>query len=211
MTKKLYYQNPYQKEHQSKVIRVEENRVLLDETIFFPVTPTEPGDTGIINNYRVVKVERDLKKDEVWHFLESPPEFKNSDIVRLQVDWKKRYKMMRLHSALHLLASSFDSLFKQRAVAGVVQVDIATLVFKQPVDKYIKDSIAQANNDVQKSLEIITYEDEKRKGFRWCKVGYYLPIPCGGIHVKNTKEIGKLFLKDKQAEGKGQKLIIDVE
>jgi alanyl-tRNA synthetase len=209
MIKMLYHQNSYQKEYRSKVIQIEGKKVLLDETIFFPVTPTEPGDIGIINNYRVVEVKRDPKKDIIWHFLENSPDFKKGDVAHLQIDWERRYKMMRLHSALHLLAGCFDSLFRQRAVAGIVESDTANLVFKQPVDDYIGDSIAQANDDIQRGLEIVTYEDEKRKGFRWCKIGDYPPIPCGGVHVRNAKEIKKLLLKEKRSEG--QRLIIGVE
>ena len=106
--------------------------------------------------------------------------------------------MMRLHSALHLLAGVFDSRFKERAVAGVVKSNSAYLVFKRPLDdKIIQKAFEQANEDVGEGLEIETYEDEKRKGFRWCRIGNYPPIPCGGLHVKNTKEIGKIIFKEK--------------
>ena len=209
MTKMLFYQNPYTREYQTKVLQVKGNKVLLEETIFFPQASTEPGDTGKINDRKVVEVERE--KDKIWHILEKVPDFKEGETVNLQIDWEKRYKMMRLHSGLHLLAGAFELLFRQRAVAGMVKADSAFLVFKQPVEDYIQDSLGQANDDIQDGLEIKTYEDEKGKGFRWCKVGDYSPIPCGGVHVKNTKEIGKLFLIKKTIEDGRQKLTVGVE
>jgi Ser-tRNA(Ala) deacylase AlaX len=120
--------------------------------------------------------------------------------------------MMRLHSALHLLAGVFDSQFKERAVAGVVKSNSAYLVFKHELtDEIIQKALEKANEDIQKGLEIKTYEDEKRKGFRWCQIGVYIPIPCGGLHVKNTKEIGELILREKIIEAGKQKLTIEVK
>ena len=119
--------------------------------------------------------------------------------------------MMKLHSALHLLAGVFDTRFKERAVAGAVKSNSAYLVFKHELpDETIQKSLDQANKDIEEELEIKTYEDENRKGFRWCRVGDYIPIPCGGVHLKNTKEIGKLTLKEKTTETGKQKLTIEV-
>lgn len=108
---------------------------------------------------------------------------------------------MRLHSALHLLAGVFDLKFKERAVAGVVKPKNAYLVFKHEIsDEIIKQAIIEANKDIKSGAEIKTYEDEKRKGFRWCAAKDYPPIPCGGLHVKNAKEIEEIALINKEAE-----------
>jgi len=50
----------------------------------------------------------------------------------------------------------------------------------------------------------------KRKGFRWCKVGEYDPIPCGGVHTKNTKEIEKLSCKERLVESGKQKIVVEL-
>lgn len=119
---------------------------------------------------------------------------------------------MRLHSALHLLAGVFDLQFNERAVAGVVKSDLAYLVFKHKLtDEIIQNAFDLANKDIKKGLEIKTFEDEKRKGFRWCRIGHYIPIPCGGLHVNNTEEINELILKEKAIEEGRQKLIFKIE
>jgi len=108
---------------------------------------------------------------------------------------------MKLHAALHLLAGVFDSKFKEWAVAGVMKPKNAYLVFKHEIsDEIIKQAIDQANEDIKSGVEIKTYEDEKRRGFRWCTVKDYPPIPCGGLHVKNAKEITEIVLINKEAE-----------
>ena len=106
--------------------------------------------------------------------------------------------MMRLYSALHLLAGVFDSQFKERAVAGVVKSNSAYLVFKRPLDdKIIQKAFEQANEDVRKGLKIETYEDEKRKGFRWCRIGNYPPILAEVSMSKILKRLERLYLKKK--------------
>ncbi len=210
MTKILFHNAPYLKEHQVKVSRVDGSKVLLEETIFFPQTSTEPGDTGKINDSKVVGLKKE--GDEIWHILNKAPLFKEGDTVSLQLDWDKRYKMMKLHSALHLWAGVFDLHFKERAVAGVVKSNSAYLVFKHELsNETIQKALEQANKDIQEGLEIKTYEDEKRKGFRWCQVGNYIPIPCGGIHLRNTEEIGELICVEKIIEDGKQKLTMEVK
>jgi len=210
MTKKLFYEDAYIKKHQTKVVKIKGNKILLKETIFFPQTSTEPGDIGRINDYKVVGLEKE--GEEIWHIIDKTSLFKEGDTVNLELNWDKRYKIMRLHSGLHLWAGIFDSRFKERAVAGIVKSNLAYLVFKHEIDdNIIQKTLEQANEDIKKELEIKTYEDEKKKGFRWCKIGNYIPIPCGGLHVKSTKEIGKIILKEKIIEQGKQKLIIEVK
>lgn len=209
MTKMLFYENTYLKEYQTKVIKIEGNRVLLEETIFFPQTSTEPGDIGKINNFKVIGLKKE--GDKVWHILNNAPSFKEGEKVELLIDWNKRFKMMRLHSALHLWAGVFDFQFKERAVAGVVKSDSAYLIFKHELaDEIIQKALEQANEDIQRRLEIGTYDDVVRQGFKWCKIGDYAPIPCGGLHVKNTNEIGELSCAEKAIEDRKQKLTIRV-
>lgn len=116
---------------------------------------------------------------------------------------------MRLHSALHLLAGIFDHKFKERAVAGVVKPDSAYLVFKHQIsDEILKQAINEANETTQSYVLIKTYLDEKRKGFRWCRVNGFPPIPDGGLHVKSSKEIGTIKIVGTSVEGGKHKIII---
>lgn len=210
MTKLLYHTDAYLKEYRTRVTKIDENRVMLQETIFFPQTANEPGDLGKINDCMIIGLKKE--GDEIWHNLNKSPSFKEGDEVILQLDWSKRYQMMRLHSALHLLAGVFDLQFKERAVAGVVKSDSAYLVFKKVLgDDIIEQSFSRANKDIRDGLEINTYEDENRQGFRWCKIGDYIPIPCGGVHIKNTNEIRSLILKNKLMDGERQKLVFELK
>lgn len=209
MNSLIYYQNQYQKELETKVLKVEGNKILLDKTIFIPASNTEPGDSGKINGIEIKSSEK--IEGGIWHILPENHSLKEGDSVKLELDWGNRLKMMRLHSALHLFAGPFDKNFGKRPVAGAIKGNEAYLVFKEEIsDEIINSAIEQVNKDLETGLEIKSYWDENKKGFRWTQVGDYLPIPDGGLHIKNVKEIGKIVLKDKKLEDGKQRLIISI-
>ncbi len=209
MIELIYYQDQYRKELEAKILKVERNQVLLDKTIFIAQTNTEPADYGKINNMKIAGSKKDGK--DVWHIFQKPMPFKEGDSAKLELDWNKRLLAMRLHSALHLLAGPFDKNFGKRAVAGAVKGNHANLVFKEELlDEVVSQAIEQANKDIENSLEIKNYWDETCEGFRWTQVGEYPAIPDGGLHVKNTREIGKISLHSKELEDGKQKITVAV-
>lgn len=210
MTELIYYQDQYKRELEAKIVKIQGNHVVLDKTIFIPQTSTEPGDLGKIDDIKIVGSKKE--GNSIWHILSKPVTFKGRDSVKLKLDWNKRLIGMRLHSALHLLAGPFDKNFGKRPVAGAVKGNQAYLVFKEEVpDEIIDKALEQANKDIENGLEIKSYWDEKREGFRWTQVGDYIPIPDGGLHIKNTKEIGKIKLVSKEIEQGKQKIVFSVD
>lgn len=210
MQRLLYYGDQYLKETEAEVLKIDGKKVLLDKIIFISVSHTEPGDEGIINGIKIVSSEK--LNGEIWHILWGEPNFKVGDTVELKLDWSKRLKAMRLHSALHLLAGPFDKDFGKRAVAGAIKGEEATLVFREIIDDEIIEKVfVKANKDIESGLEIKSYLDKEREGFRWTQVGDYLPIPDGGLHVKNTKEIEQVILKEKIDDNGKQKIVFQLK
>ncbi len=210
MTELIYYQDQFKKEFDAKILKIDGNRIILDKTIFIPQTNTEPGDFGKINNMKIAGSKKDGK--HLWHIFQKQIPFQEGDSAKLELDWHKRLKGMRFHSALHLFAGPFDKTFAKRPVAGAVKGNQAQLIFKEEIsDEIIDKSLHQANKDIETGLEIKSYWDKKKKGFRWTQVGDYIPIPDGGLHVRNTKEIGKINLVSKKVEQGKQKLVISLE
>ena len=206
----IYYQDQYKAEIEAEVKKVEGNKVLLDRTIFIPQTNTEPGDFGKINDVKIAGSKKE--GNNVWHIIPKYNPFKVGDKVKLRLDWKYRFNIMRLHSALHLLAGVFGSKFKERAVAGVVKPKNAYLVFKNEIsDEIIKKAVQQANEDIKLGGEVKSYEDKDKKGFRWCAIKGYPPIPCGGLQVVDLKEIQGIKVEKVELDGGKQKIFIEVD
>lgn len=205
----LYYEDQYKKEIEAKVEKIEGNKVLLDKTILIAASNTEPGDMGKINGARISGSKKEGA--EVWHIMEKLPSFTVGDTVKVELDWDKRLKAIKLHSALHLLAGPFDRDMGKRPVAGAIRGNEAYLIFKEDIsDELVAKAIEQANQDIENGLEIKSYWDETRQGFRWTQVGDYLAIPDGGLHVKSTKEIGKITLVKKEQENDKCKIRITI-
>ena len=147
----------------------------------------------------------------MWHILSRQAPLSVGQVVKLELDWGIRLNAMRLHSALHLLAGPFDKDFSKRAVAGAIRGNEAYLVFKEVLpDEIIKMSFEKANQEIKLGVEIKSYWDKDREGFRWTQVGEYSAIPDGGLHIKNTKEIGTLEIKEAKVEDGKHKIIFQL-
>ena len=73
--------------------------------------------------------------------------------------------------------------------------NICHLVFKNEIgNEKMEQALKQANTDITTGIPIKSYFDKERPGFHWTQVGTYPPIPDGGLHVKNTREIGGISL-----------------
>ena len=198
----IYYKDQYLDELDSPILECVGNKVCFAQNIFFPSTKGELSDMGSVGGMAV----KDVKKEDgrVMIHLSSEPRLQKDQSAKQKIDWNRRLDGMKLHSALHVAAGIIERDHGIRAVAGNVYEDKAVLTFKKPIPDMIYMTLEESVNDfINANKDIRTYWDEKREGFRWCQVGTLEPIPCGGLHVKNTKEIGELELA-----GSGAKLEI---
>lgn len=102
----------------------------------------------------------DIKKEgnDIYHVISGQIPFRVGDTVKLELEWMRRFKAMKLHSAPHLLAGPFDKNFGKRAVAGAIKNNQAYLVFKEEIsDEIINKCLEQANEDIKNGLEIKSY------------------------------------------------------
>ncbi|MDI3473739.1 MAG: hypothetical protein PWR30_62 [Candidatus Woesearchaeota archaeon] len=208
-TEKLFIENPYLKEADAEVIRIEGNNVWLDKTIFYAFSGGQASDSGSINNIALTDVQKD--GESIVHILSGAPDFKEGDIVHLKLDWDKRYSLMKLHSAAHIVYF----LFKEKTgitelIGSNISVDKARLdySYSQSIKPFLEDIERKANSLIQEGIEIRMYPDEKNPKKRWWQLDSLeeWKMPCGGTHVKNTKEIGNIMLKRKNI-GSGKERI----
>lgn len=223
MTKKLYEKDPYMREFDTKVLEIDGNKVVLDQTCFYPEGGGQRGDTGEINEIRVMNTEKEVGKiirveekegfkeekpigSKVIHILEREPDFKVGDTVHGKIDWERRFKIMRLHSAAHFTYYVVRKVFGDLRIKGSYVDDKKDRLDFEHEGRLDPEKIQEAEKRVNellvKNLEIKRYNDAKNPELLcWETEG--LPVMhCGGTHPKNTQEIGQVRLKRKNP-GKG--------
>ncbi|WP_297509882.1 alanyl-tRNA editing protein [Thermococcus sp.] len=204
MTRKLYYEDAYLKEARAKILEVKGNALLLDQTIFYPTGGGQPHDRGTINGVEVLDVYKD-EKGNVWHVVAEPEKFRVGDEVELKIDWDYRYKLMRIHSAMHLLEHVLNEvlpgkweLYGSGMSAEKGRYDI---VYPENVNKYKEKIIETFNRYVDEGGEMkIWWEGETR----YTQIRDFEVIPCGGTHVRDIKEIGHLKKLKRSSLGRGK-------
>ena len=225
MEKALYMDDSYLKEFEAAVESVKDDRfVVLDKTAFYPTGGGQPHDTGIMicngEEYPVVYVGKFSGK--ISHEV-SKPGLKAGDKVIGKINWDRRFKFMRMHTAAHLLISIFNRESNVLITGNQIDEEKTRIDFnmenfdREKILKYIED----ANNTIKRDLPVkVSYmqREEAMKIPGIVKLAAALPpnvetlriveIPGvdlqadGGTHVKSLSEIGTIeFVK---AENKGK-------
>ena len=197
-----YYQDPYLKEFETEVAGIDGSNVILKDTIFYPTGGGQPHDKGLISSNPVSDVFE--QQGKIIHVLERAP-FATGEKVICTLDWEYRYKIMRMHSALHLLFDIAGKLFGITASAGSnVEADKSRLDFVY--DEVFDD---QKRGMLQEKFAAVVDEDRPIT-IRWegskrlVQIEGYSIMPCGGLHTTSTKEIGYLTKLKRKNVGKGK-------
>lgn len=211
-TLKIYYEMPYEKEFDARVIFKGENFVILDKTLFYPEGGGEKSDTGyLIQNdkkARVIKVEK--AGDAILHYIEGDIE---EGEVKGIIDWERRYSMMIHHTATHIINYSARSILGEHVWQAGSELDenearLDITHYKRISEEEAKRIEKVANEVVRKGIEVRKgfyerNEAEKKYGMRIYQGGApksgvvrIVEIQgveaeaCGGMHINNTCEAG---------------------
>ncbi|MCD4666227.1 alanyl-tRNA editing protein [archaeon] len=220
-----YLKDSYKKEFETKVKKVKDKFVVLENTIFYPNSGGQPHDEGkIIRDSDEFKVVYVGKFDgEISHEVDKEG-LKEGDEVKLVLDWERRYKLMRSHTAAHLVSAIFHNEAGAKITGNQLNLDKTRIDFS--LDEFDKEKIIEyiekCNEYIEKDLKVTdSYmsREEVEKNPDLVKLAKGLPEgikelrmleiegldkqPDGGTHVKSLKEIGKIvFVK---ADNKGAK------
>ena len=219
----LFETDAYLKEFQTKIIRInKENKTLeLEDTAFYAKGGGQPGDSGIIEiDGEEIRVTDTINNEgSAINIVENLKNAERENKIIGKIDWVKRYKHMRMHSALHLMCS----IIPMSVTGGQIGFEKSRLDFNDPEKKIIKEEIEEKLNFLVKENHKITYElldskilQEKPEivrtmsvkppningQLRVVRIGDIDFQPCGGTHVKSTIEIGKI--KIGKVENKGR-------
>jgi len=239
MTELLYQTDSYLQEFEAIISSVfEETRaVVLDKTAFYPGGGGQPSDFGslIINGvtYLVDKVKK--QGDDVLHFLggDAPLPTPGS-ASRGTLDWSRRYKLMRTHTALHVLCGTVFRDYGALVTGGDMEPLKGRMDFEFETMKgeLVREIETAVNAEVAKArdvrVRILPREEAFQipdlirtkinllpEGIQQVRtvelVGLDLQAD-GGTHVRNTSEVGKIRVKDYKSKGAiNKRLYIEVE
>ena len=128
MSELLFREDPYLAACEAKVVAVREDAVELERTVFYPAGGGQPGDSGRIGAWRVIDTRKGEAPESVLHILEPGFDLKPGDTVNAEIDWERRHRHMRFHTALHLLCAAVHA----PVTGGRIAADRAHLDFAPP-------------------------------------------------------------------------------
>lgn len=204
-TEKLYNAEPYLNKFEAKVIEIDGNNVVLDQTTFYPEGGGQAGDTGFIETNRVLDTR--TTDSSIIHILEETPSFQMGDTIHGVLDWDRRYKIMKLHTASHMMEYFLWKHFgyAERTGSNVDdRKDRADYAYDERLDpENLKKVEDDTNLFLMEGNDVVIIVDEN--GLRNWKCGP-VEMHCSGTHVKNTIEVGKIKLKRKNP-GRGEERV----
>ena len=207
MTKKLFWEDPYLTEINTRIVSVAGNDITVEETIFYPFAGAQEADDGTIENHRVLKARKEGR--EIVYTLENGHGLKPKDQVNIKIDWDRRYKLMRLHFAAEIvLELVYQKLKFIKKIGAHIAQDKARIDFEWNgnISAVLTDIQNEALRFIEADREIISAFSDEEAERRYWEIKDFARVSCGGTHLRKTGEIGKIELKRKNP-GKGKERI----
>ena len=222
MTETLFRDDSYIRDCDATVTSVEEDAIILDRTVFYPMGGGQPGDVGTIawngNSIAVIDT-RYGDAGAIRHIVKpgSPLPHVGSS-VRATIDWDRRYTHMRMHTALHLLGA----VLRYGVTGGNIGADRSRLDFdmEDTVDKESVSAAMQALVDADHPVRCRWISDEELEAqpelvrtmsvqppkgagrVRLLEIENVDLQPCGGTHLRSTGEVGRVNVAKVEKKGK---------
>jgi misacylated tRNA(Ala) deacylase len=223
MVEELFRQDAYLKEADAIVTAQDERGVRLDRTIFYPTGGGQPGDTGALRwDGGEAKIVDALKADggDVLHVLApDAPKPAVGTKVHAVLDWERRYRHMRMHTAMHVMSA----IIKGSVTGGQVGADKSRLDFnldgEVPTKEWVTEEINKVlGTDRPVAAQWITDEELNSRPELVKTMSVRPPVgagrvrllaidgvdlqACGGTHVARTAEIGRVECTKVENKGK---------
>ena len=229
-TELLFREDAYLKSATARVLSVTERGIELDRTVFYPLGGGQAGDSGAFvrgsgERLTITDTRKGEAAERVLHVAApgSTP-LEPGEAVTLEIDWPRRYRLMRLHTALHLLSCvvvapvtggnivpdkarlDFDIDLSELNAARIEQATNALIGSAVATETlWISDAELEAQPDLVKTMSVQPPRGAGR--VRLLRIPGIDLQPCGGTHVANIAEIGAIKVLKIRSEGKHNKRV----
>ena len=225
MTELFYMDDSYLREFEATVTAVREGAVTLNRTAFYPGGGGQPHDTGVLIWDGVERTVTKVKKQgsEVWHWLEGNPPAVGT-VVTGRLDWERRYRLMRTHTALHILCGVIWRDYGASVTGGNMkpgnarmdfELESMSVDFAETVERKINEEVAAARPITWRELpreEAFQIPDLIRTKInllppqitrvRVVEIEGLDLQADGGTHVRNTREVGPIKVVGHTSKGR---------
>lgn len=228
----LFHQDAYLKSFDTTALDVQEDRVVLAETAFYPTGGGQPHDTGVLRweggECQVVEVRR--RDGKIWHVLKGDVFPHVGDAVHGELDWERRYLLMRTHTAMHILCGVIWREYQASVTGGNMKPGQGRMDFEfAAMRKELVEEIQQLiNAEVEAARPIRTAFLPRGEAFKIpdlirTKINLLpehiqevriveiegLDLQAdGGTHVANTSEVGSIQIVDYKSKGAINKRLV---
>ena len=230
MTELLYYSESYLKQFEATVTDVVAGGVVLNRTAFYVGGGGQPADSGVLavgsREYSVTGIKR--VESQFVHLVsgELPSQ---SSIVKGQIDWERRYLLMRTHSALHILCGVVWRDYGARVTGGDMKPGEGRMdfEFESFSAEFVDELESKVNAEVEKHRDIhinhlsreaadqmpdlirtkVNLLPSDIKEIRTIDIDGLDLQADGGTHVANTQEVGTIQVVGHESKGRINKRI----
>ncbi len=223
----IFRADAYAESCEAVVQKIDDKGVWLDRTVFYAEGGGQPGDTGVLvgpdgKEYVVANAIKGDGPETSVHILEDGADgLSAGDAVTVTVDWERRHKLMRMHTAMHLLCSIVPAgvtggqvgLAKSRLDFDVGETTLVKEDIQAALDevsgknapvtfRWIDDADLDASPDLVRTMSVAPPRGSGK--VRLISIGDdAIDLqPCGGTHVRNVSEIGRIVVGKIENKGK---------
>jgi misacylated tRNA(Ala) deacylase len=231
VTGELFLKEPYMKEFEARVVKLEGREVVLDRTAFYPGGGGQPADKGTLGIGPVMTSVVDARREggEVVHVLDKAIPDTVRDL-KGALDWERRYAHMRYHTALHVLSGVIWRNFEAKVTGGQMRAERARMDFSFPgewtagvvgeIERLTNEALAEerpvrvyelereealANPDLIRTH--VNLVPERVRTIRIVEIESLDTQADGGTHVANTREVGEMEITGHKSKGRQNKRI----
>ena len=232
MTEMLCSKDSYLREFDAAIVKNYGNEVVLDKTAFYYTSGGQPNDTGLLQangtSYTVTDVYRHKETGEIRHKLKEEMPASVLSVHGI-IDWNRRYGHMRHHTALHVLSRVVLDAYEALVTGSQIYQERARMDFslEELDEQRVKSMEEKANQAIarsfQTSVHFVPREEalknpelirtqvnlipESVKVIRCVEIKGFDLQACGGTHVKNTNEIGRVKITNVESKGQGKRRV----
>jgi Ser-tRNA(Ala) deacylase AlaX len=210
MMRKVFWDDPYQRTLATRITSVNGNRILLEETIAFSFSGGQESDAATINDIPVL--DSVIENNLIYYFVQDGSQFQAGDEVCLEIDWPRRYKLMRLHFAAELVLELVTQQVGIEKIGAHIAETKARIdfIYDKNISTIFEAILADYNQIIKKDYPIKTGFDDVDSQRRFWEIEGFSKVPCGGTHVKSTAEVGFVTLKRKNIGSSKERIEISL-